>query len=287
MYCSQCGTENRTDVETCTLCGSPLTPRSGPETCSACGGPVDAYDRFCAQCGAALPSAPPGPYTPGPSFEDDDLSDLNVSELPPWLQDLAPQNGASAPEPEPMPMQAEPDESTLPEWLVAARSTGDVSPAPGLEAPAADAASAAGEALGAFSLVGEDDLPEWLRVLGDEESAAASADDKVVRDAPASSPAAVAAVPSVSRAWLARPRAVDAESAAEARRAFVPVDHEPVIAPERPAAPVEPAVAPVAPAAEPVASESGARTRRVRILILLVALAVLALLLILWYTGSL
>lgn len=287
MYCAQCGTNNPDGGDTCSVCGSPLTPRSGPERCQACDSPVSAFDRYCQHCGATLTQVPESEYTPGPSFTDDEEFDVDTGELPPWLRDLAQVKSEVS---EPAPAEPALGDERLPEWLRAVHvSEGE---APEAEpSPVAPETARAKNGVSAenFSLIGEDDLPEWLRALGDEETPVRSGPD-ILTGAPASTPAAVTQVPSVSRAWLARPRAVDADALAAARREFVPLDAEATTAPETihvEASPVAPAVAVAEPPVAPVAAgPAEARKRRIRIYILVIALIVLALLLYIWLGGA-
>lgn len=281
MYCAQCGTSNESGGATCDVCGAPLTERTGPERCPSCDASISVYDRHCQTCGAPLTGPEAARYEPGPSFVDDTDLPVDPATLPPWLRDVveAPV-GAEQPVPEAL------NGEQLPEWLQATRP--DFVPPSPIE-PVANAVGAApAEEL---SLIGEDDLPEWLRALGDDDPAAPASAEQ---SAPAPAPVATTEVPRVSRAWLERPRAVDPADIASARQQFAPLDSGAPVAAAAPA-PAAPAPAEPAPPASPAppvdvappTTDADRRKRRVRILILLLALAVLALLLILYFGGGL
>lgn len=221
-------------------------------------------------------------YEPGPSFVDDEDLEVDPADLPPWLRDMTqtPPEGVAA-------TSVVPSEEALPEWLRAARSDG-----PSTDGPASAERSAPPAAAPAqdFSLIGEEDLPEWLRALSDDDapSEPSTAPEPVQGSSP--TPPVSVTVPTVSRAWLARPRAVDESDAASARQEFAPLVAETRLAAAprqvEPVASATPAVAAetkTTPAVEPPSSadiEAARRTRRIRILILLLAIAVLALLLV-------
>lgn len=293
MYCAQCGTESQDGGDTCDVCGSPMSPRSGPEHCPACSAPISAYDRYCQSCGNSLTAGTvsrPGRYAPGPSFVDDDPLDIDPTELPPWLRDITPATTRATAIEEPAAVGLV--DERLPEWLQAERPAAyhaDVEETAAAPAAAlSDAPSVAGEP---FSLIGEDDLPEWLRALGEEEPAAAPSPPLSHIDVlPDVSQTPALQAPSVGRAWLVRPRLVDPAAVEEARHEFVPLGEDVAVAVQ--SSEVEPVAAAPAPMAEPVAMEADTdaalaapRTRRIRFLILILALVVLALLVYI-YLGS-
>ncbi|HET9016079.1 MAG TPA: zinc ribbon domain-containing protein [Thermomicrobiaceae bacterium] len=280
MYCAQCGTSNQTGGETCEVCGAPMSARSGPETCPSCHELISTYDRYCQSCGAPLGAADAaGQFEPGPSFVDDEPLQVNPTELPPWLRDLA----TSEP-PAPTVAEQGPTEN-LPDWLRAARSQSpaqaDTEPEVGGTQTATPAATPPFSLSDEFSLIGDEDLPEWLRALGDEEPPApvsAVADSGTARQLAA---AAVLDVPSVSRAWLTAPRAIDPDAEATARPDFFPLEPEPNVVPstasvtEQVVLP-EPEPAPMA-ATAPVSTPAADRTRRIRILLLVLIILVVLL----------
>lgn len=275
MYCAQCGTSNQPGGETCELCGAPLSPRSGPDECPSCHAPVSTYDRFCQGCGAPLGTVDASQhFEPGPSFVDDQALLVNPSELPPWLRDLA----AASPPPAPQAPAAEPDEK-LPDWLRATRSSAHeplpADPEPPLEEVTPVEALPLGDE---FSLIGDEDLPEWLRALGDEEPAMSAAPGPDASGPRSAAPAAVLDVPSVSRAWLTTPRAIDPNLDAAARPDFFPAEAAVAAAPAMQAAEaIAPAdePAPVLATAVTAVPDPAARVRRLRILLLIVGIVVI------------
>ncbi|MDI3338908.1 MAG: zinc ribbon domain-containing protein [Sphaerobacter sp.] len=298
MYCAQCGTSSESGGDTCDVCGAPLTTGSGPACCPSCEAPISAYDRYCHACGATLMGPDAARYEPGPSFVDDSDLEVDPATLPPWLRDvletIPPAGEAAAGPGELAPAAASAVPSTvnggeLPAWLREERPGGSPPGAPATsDAPSAgsgDADPGAG-----LSLLGDDDLPEWLRAFGDD---APSPGVAPAVEAGGGTAAATPTpdVPKVGRAWLERPRAVDPATVAAAREAFTPVGDEAEAAPVPPAvvAPTRPATteagpAPVAPLVDvaPAVPDAERRKRRVRILILLLAIAVLVLLLVVW-----
>lgn len=277
MYCAECGTANSVGAETCEVCGSPLGPSTGDQSCHVCGAPVEAHDRFCRACGQSLSGADAGRFEPGPSFVDDSTLEVNVSELPPWLREMTlskteKENGhvaASA---------AVADQvEGLPNWLDAsppANGTGRKSTPSGLPTSAAPP-PASGEQAESFSLITEDDLPEWLRALGDQELEQ-EAPAPTSFTARASSPPTVAtAAPAVSRAWLSRSRDTETESTGQIAADFAPLEAGPVASLTRRAAPQTDELPPLSsedqiPSETPMAAPATAPsdTRRVRLIML-------------------
>jgi hypothetical protein len=74
-----------------------------------------------------------------------------------------------------------------------------------------------------FSFLSEDDLPEWLRALGDDELSVPQPESRAVATQIAE-PAPAAVVPAVSRAWLSRPRSVDQAIPDAAASDFTPLE---------------------------------------------------------------
>lgn len=281
MYCAQCGTSNQPGGDTCEVCGAPLSPRSGPETCPTCHAVVSAYDRFCQACGAPLVTADASPhFEPGPSFVDDEPLQVNPTELPPWLRDLAATNPPTVEEP---PI-AEPEEK-LPDWLRATRSLATEPVAAAVHEPTPVEPLTLGDE---FSFIGDDDLPEWLRALGDEEPAASATTGPEMSAVRGAAPAAVLDVPSISRAWLTTLRPTDPDLEAAARPDFFPADAELAGAPAMQTA--ETMVPEVEP--EPVPSTMVSRTsavgdRKRRIRLLLLILSILVILAAVYYLAGL
>lgn len=256
---------------------------------------MSAHDRYCQQCGAAATPPSAGQFDPGPSFVDDDLSDVDVNDLPPWLQELSTSRAPSVISEtlDEMPAADSVVDEQLPEWLRAARpdqaEAGDMD-----DAAPAPAAAQNGVATDAFSLIGEEDLPEWLRALGDEDFESEPESAPLERER-GTSPGVTAEVPSVSRAWLARPRMVDPDSEAAARHEFEVVDaagapaSEPSVARVTPVAEAEQVIAraETEPAAEEPVDDAAQRTRRVRLLILALGIVVLAFLVYIVLGGGL
>lgn len=225
MYCSECGTENQSGAQTCEVCGSPLEARVGSRTCQVCGSSAGDHDRFCSSCGTALSAETPH-YEPGPSFVDDLPLDVDPAELPPWLRDMV--QSATPGEVPATVTAATAVEEGIPDWLRSPRPApaGSAAPAPPPElTPAPTPPTPAVES--SFSFLTEDDLPEWLRALGDE-----IAEPELTTSQPAPvatvasvapAPAAAARPPSVSRAWLARPRSVETAASTQAAEEFAPL----------------------------------------------------------------
>ncbi|HET7035927.1 MAG TPA: zinc-ribbon domain-containing protein [Thermomicrobiaceae bacterium] len=230
MYCSECGTENQSGAQTCEVCGSPLEAHVGARTCQVCGSSAGDHDRFCASCGTALSAEIPR-YEPGPSFVDDLPLDVDPADLPPWLRDMVHNAPGEAPA---TVAAATAVEEGIPDWLRSPRPAPADSAEPG---PAAEPAPspAAPSVEPSFSFLTEDDLPEWLRALGDEIAEPELTADRPAQVATVPSPAqpsvAAARPPSVSRAWLARPRSVETASSTQAAEEFAPLS--PPLAAER------------------------------------------------------
>ncbi len=231
MYCAECGTANSVGAETCEVCGSPLGPSTGDKTCHACGAPINENDRFCRSCGQSQSGADAGRFEPGPSFVDDSNLDVEASELPPWLRDMTlaktqRENGhlaASA---------AVVDQSeTLPGWMDSTTngSGNGNGYKPAAYAPPASSGPSApvDEPAESFSLISEDDLPEWLRALGDQEFEETTPSPAPMTSRAATPPTVAASTPTITRAWLSRPREVGTESAGDVASDFAPLETGP------------------------------------------------------------
>jgi hypothetical protein len=282
VFCGQCGTENSRDARECVVCGSPLTIQIGGGTCDTCGAVVGADDRYCRSCGERIEQDEiSGPPQPGASFGDDDLSDIELSALPDWLRDLAPS--------EALPGQnsyagAPPSPNDLPDWLREVGESLDDAPAGPLPS-VSSIGSAHHQPPAQFELVSDDDLPDWSKALGDDDTY----EPERVPSLPfeprsTKSVAVLAQVPAVSRAWLRQGRSLDLSSAEEAKREFAPLHSMQADAPARePRASTTTEFTPLSqPDTEPRgASEEGAapaRRSRVRIFTLALLIAVILLL---------
>lgn len=253
MYCAECGTANATGAETCEICGSPLGPASGDRMCHACGAPVSETDRFCRTCGQSQSGAEAARYEPGPSFIDDSTLQADPLELPPWLREMTPSDFGGVDGFPGTAAASVAQSDTLPPWLDAAPPANGSSDSVGHQHSApwpAPEDRANDEQAASFSLISEDDLPEWLRALGDQEIEAEPAPPRLTttNGASSSAPPATLVAPTISRAWLSRPRAVEHETVDEVAADFVPVEAsarpEPARAMPTPAGtPAEPVVA--------------------------------------------
>lgn len=287
MYCAECGTANPIGAETCEVCGSPLGPSSGEKSCHVCGAPIDVHDRFCRACGQSQSGADAGRFEPGPSFVDDSSLEVEPSELPPWLRDMTQSAAESENGHVAAPAAVAEEGENLPPWLDSAP------PANGTNHTAPTSATSAwskpthpeDEPAESFSLISEDDLPEWLRALGDQEFDGEQSAVQPAAHTPVNNVVATAIAPTVSRAWLSRSRGAESETAEEIAADFAPLESGPVVEPKREPAPQTddltlPAVE------EPVAVEPEAAveapaqsdTRRVRIIMLSVVVLLVVIL---------
>lgn len=251
MYCAECGTANSTGAETCEICGSPLGPASGDRICHACGAPVGETDRFCRTCGQSQSGAEAARYEPGPSFVDDSTLQVDPLELPPWLREMTPSDFGTADGFPGAAAASVAQSDALPPWLDAAPpangSTDSLTHEASAPWPSSESRTS-GEQDTSFSLISEDDLPEWLRALGDQEIESEPAPPPLVtttNGANHSAPPPTLMAPTISRAWLSRPRAVQDETAEEVAADFVPVEAS--ARPEPIQAAIPPTAAPTAP----------------------------------------
>jgi hypothetical protein len=167
------------------------------------------------------------------------IDDIQFDELPDWLQGMAPATPAqpqSAPQPPIASDQPTPDD--LPEWL-REPSSGESSwasipqPAPSTET-SAERQGIDHQPADEFSLVSDEDLPDWLKALSDEDDDTTSASPSFAAPAsPAgrtgSAPTTTAVanlfeVPPISRAWMTQGRAIDQDEVSAARQEFLPLD---------------------------------------------------------------
>ena len=309
VYCAQCGTANQPGEETCQVCGSPLGRATGERRCATCGAPMNEHDRYCRSCGALAPNEPTTHgYDPGPSFVDDTDLEIDESALPTWLRELA----ASAPaadsgtqrRPITAPLHPETGHSPAPE--ATRPPTAWAPPAPGQPPTETQPPQPEPSVNDTLSLISEDDLPDWLRAIGDEAEPIPTPPDDSQPTTP-TGPETMAApspppIPSVSRAWLssspARATATDATAddfrplEAETAPAASAPSATPSTPTPQPAPGVTPPSAPTAPAAPATLNEPQApgttpeASSQRRIILLAAALAVLiVVLVVLFATG--
>ncbi len=248
MYCGQCGTPNEEEAGHCETCGAPLLITTGARTCSNCGGSLGDHDRFCTTCGAAASGAEATEtYDAADDFGELEIDDIQLDELPDWLQDMAPSPSPQL-EPEPAPEEPHnPAESKsseldgLPEWLRDSPPAGPASSASPDAPPPPPPATQGGldhQPADQFSLVTDEDLPDWLKALSDDDDDLSSASQHAPAQAPTQQPSgeptkAVAnlyEVPPVSRAWLTQGRFVDPAQVTAARQEFSPLETAPDVA---------------------------------------------------------
>jgi hypothetical protein len=233
VYCGQCGTPNQDEAGHCETCGAPLLITTGARVCGECGAALGDHDRFCTTCGAAASEAAASDgYDAADDFGELNIDDIEIDELPDWLQGMAPvQEHVTSERPR---QSDQPTPDDLPDWL---RDTPDgddsligAAPAPPPRTP--ESSSVDHQPAEEFSLLSDDDLPDWLKALSDEDDIDPSRSSTHVT-APAgprhdSNPSTAVAnlyeVPVVSRAWLAQGRSVDQEQVTSARQEFMPLE---------------------------------------------------------------
>lgn len=227
MYCGQCGTQNNEEAGHCRTCGAPLLITAGTRTCAACGGSLGDHDRFCPSCGASADD--PGSstsYDASDAFEEIDIDDIDLSELPEWLQDMAIAQGRSASN-RSQPVAGQPSPEDLPAWLRETEEgapSRDTAPPPPAQSPPSSGVQHQPAEL--FSLVSDDDLPDWLKALGDEEPSDGAQPPATESVVPSESKAValVFEVPPISRAWLTQGRRPDPSTVASAQQEFAPLE---------------------------------------------------------------
>jgi hypothetical protein len=150
-------------------------------------------------------------------------------ELPPWLREMTPSDIGGADGFPGMAASSVAQSDALPPWLDAAPpmngSTDSAAHPSSTPWPATEDRSNDDQAA-SFSLISEDDLPEWLRALGDQEVEAEPAPPRITttNGASHSAPPTTLVAPPISRAWLSRPRAVEHETVDEVAADFVPIE---------------------------------------------------------------
>ena len=240
MYCGQCGTQNQDEAGHCETCGAPLLITTGSRVCGSCGASLGDHDRFCTTCGTPAAEAAASEYDAADDFGELDIDDIDVGELPDWLQEMAPSRAEAAEPPAEQSGPAnQPAPDDLPDWLrdvpdtqfdqstSAAQSPPSPPPEPGpvSHQPAED-----------FSLVSDDDLPDWLKALSDDDDSSGTSVPQQAQPTtsgqrssgqsggPTTAVANLYEVPAVSRAWLTQSRSVDPDDVTSARQEFSPLE---------------------------------------------------------------
>lgn len=257
MYCGQCGTPNNEEAGHCETCGAPLLISAGARTCGQCGASLGDHDRFCTSCGASASNGGSADvYDAADDFGELDIDEIQMDELPDWLQGMAPSTPDQPPRAS-VPDQPSPDD--LPDWLrddkpvsssiSGPSDRGPIVPEPSPVPSVDNQQNMDHQPADQFSLVSEDDLPDWLKALSDDD------DDSDFATSTSASSAGVAPpgpsfsggaaqpdrtravanlydVPVVSRAWLAHGRQVDQSQVIAARQEFLPLDMVAGVSPE-------------------------------------------------------
>jgi hypothetical protein len=245
VYCGQCGTPNNEESGHCETCGAPLLISTGARTCGQCGASLGDNDRFCTSCGAsATDGGATDVYDASDDFGELNIDDIQLDDLPDWLQSMAP-----SPETDRQPAQAmdhnQPTPDDLPDWLrdtPASSATSGQSASPAASnPPPGQQSSVDHQPANEFSLVSDDDLPDWLKALSDDDgdsgefatsSASTSSqnhsDTRQTWSTPEPDRSRAVAnphdVPVISRAWLTQGRQVDQTQVTAARQEFLPLD---------------------------------------------------------------
>lgn len=171
----------------CQFCGSGIP--DGVSTCPVCGMSTVEQPELVAVAAT--------PYLAGPSFVALDEQELDFSGMPGWLQSFGESVAASAI----MPNGAVGDtqagvdldgQPALPSWLEEPRQS--PAGAPGLASLGSDALRFDSDSI----FISEDDLPEWLRSIGDEPTG----DDVVLGVVSSTTSNGAFVIPPVSRAWV-------------------------------------------------------------------------------------
>jgi hypothetical protein len=245
VYCGQCGTRNQDEAGHCDTCGAPLLITTGARSCGNCGAALGDHDRFCTTCGTAAADATDSAdsYDASDDFGEIDIEDIQLDELPDWLQSMAPSPQKPSEQPTSAPPShtgAQPDPDDLPDWLrdspgsarhgePHAGSAKSFTPPPP-PSPGAVSHQPADE----FSLVSDEDLPDWLKALSDEDESSSTpppAQPVAARPSPSrpsGEPTRAVAnlyeVPAISRAWQTQGRSVNQEQITSARQEFAPLE---------------------------------------------------------------
>ncbi len=239
MYCGQCGTHNNEESGHCETCGAPLLISAGARSCSNCGASLGDNDRYCTSCGTAADSAQVDPaYSATDDFGELEIEDLDLSELPDWLREMAPPSEEEPADlPDDVPVDtgqadavsqdapgASPDD--LPDWL--RDPEGTPASAPAAPPQAEGVPSVDHQPADQFSLVTDEDLPDWLKALSDDEpeseQAATPSSGSQAAAGQTSAVATLFEVPPVNRAWLTQGRRIDQQQIAAAQQDFAPLE---------------------------------------------------------------
>lgn len=248
MYCGQCGTPNHEEAGHCETCGAPLLITTGVRSCANCGASLGDNDRFCTSCGTATSGTETlEQYDASDDFGELNIDDIQLDELPDWLQGMAPTAREEPAQPQPqLPSHPpssgdQPSPDDLPDWLreTPSVSSSDPVPAPPLSAPEPPP-TAPSEGSGVdhqpadqFSLVSDEDLPDWLKALSDDddsssnEPAYSTPSQSGSSSGGSSQTTAVAnlfEVPAISRAWMTQGRSVNQDDVSAARQEFMPLE---------------------------------------------------------------
>jgi hypothetical protein len=222
VYCGQCGTQNNDEAGHCETCGAPLLITAGMRTCAACGANLGDHDRFCPTCGASADSVrAPASFIANDAFDEIDIDDIDITELPPWLREMAPGHVASTGHQ----ASSQPTPDDLPEWLRDEYSGGEPAEATPPPAQSGSARGVQHQPADTFSLVSDDDLPDWLKAVGEEEIEQEPTPHPT-ESQPAGESRAVALVfevPPISRAWSTHGRKIDPSRVASAQQDFSPL----------------------------------------------------------------
>jgi hypothetical protein len=242
VYCGQCGTPNHEESGHCETCGAPLLITTGARNCANCGASLGDHDRFCTSCGtAANGTEATQQYDAADDFGELDIDDIQFDELPDWLQSMAPstpeESEPAAPTQQPTTDQPSPED--LPEWLREAPAASESVSPPIADPQSSQSATPPAREQGGqvdhqpadqFSLVSDEDLPDWLKALSDDDSDTPSPQPQPAQPAATSSSPTTTAVanlfevPPVSRAWLTQGRFVDQDDVTAARQEFMPLE---------------------------------------------------------------
>lgn len=172
-------------------------------SCHYCGSDVPESESTCPVCGMsaveqpALVTSMSVAFEPGSSFVDVPEQDLDFGGIPGWLQtfgeSVAANPVAHLDPPIPSAFTDARAEPTLPAWLEEPRAVPSVAPV---------VSSLVGDVLASddsSGFISEDDLPEWLRSLGDE----TTGELVVAGIAAPSASNGVLSIPNTTLAWVA------------------------------------------------------------------------------------
>jgi hypothetical protein len=188
----------------------------------------------------AAAAGPTQQYDASDDFGELNIDDVQLDELPDWLRSMAPST-PSQQEPEPPDRgRDQPSPDDLPDWLretpadsVSGDSTSHVQRAAPSQSAFPAQQSVDHQPADQFSLVSDEDLPDWLKALSDEDEDTASTPGSPPTPASrsfSSAPSTTTAlanlydVPPINRAWSAQGRNVDQQQVATAQQEFLPLE---------------------------------------------------------------